>query len=111
MDRGTDATKVLTGQILKIKLGIVGVVNRSYEDIKNNVSIQASMNNETLFLLEKYPKIASRNGIPYLRTLLQKVLLEHIKMCLPPLQVSEIIAIHTHFYDDFAVIFYIRRHV
>lgn len=92
MDRGTDATDVLTGKKLKVKLGIIGVVNRSYDDIKNNVSIETSIKNEAIFLLEKYPTIASRNGVPFLKDRLQRLLMEHIKKSLPPLQVSGIIS-------------------
>ena len=33
MDRGTDAYDVLCGRIIPVKLGIIGVVNRSQEDI------------------------------------------------------------------------------
>jgi dynamin 1-like protein len=33
MDRGTDAYDVLCGRIVPVKLGIIGVVNRSQEDI------------------------------------------------------------------------------
>lgn len=29
MDAGTDATDVLTGRVIPVKLGLVGVVNRS----------------------------------------------------------------------------------
>jgi len=36
MDRGTDAYDVLCGRIIPVKLGIIGVVNRSQEDIKTN---------------------------------------------------------------------------
>lgn len=88
MDRGTDATNVLTGQRLKVKLGLIGVVNRSYDDIKNDVSIEESIENEAMFLIDNYPTIASQNGIPYLKTRLQKLLMEHIKKNLPPLQVN-----------------------
>lgn len=34
MDRGTDAYDVLCGRIIPIRLGIIGVVNRSQEDIQ-----------------------------------------------------------------------------
>ena len=35
MDHGTDAMDVLLGRIIPVKLGIVGVVNRSQADINN----------------------------------------------------------------------------
>lgn len=96
MDRGTDASNALTGKTLAVKLGIIGVVNRSYDDIKNNVSIEASIRNEAIFLLDKYPTIATQNGIPFLKTRLQKLLMEHIKKCLPPLQASIFILLYKH---------------
>lgn len=35
MDHGTDAYDVLCGRIIPVKLGIIGVINRSQMDIKN----------------------------------------------------------------------------
>ena len=34
MDRGTDAYDVLCGRVVPVKLGIIGVINRSQEDIQ-----------------------------------------------------------------------------
>lgn len=35
MDHGTDAVDVLLGRVIPVKLGIIGVVNRSQQDIIN----------------------------------------------------------------------------
>lgn len=35
MDAGTDAMEVLCGRVIPVKLGIIGVVNRSQADINN----------------------------------------------------------------------------
>jgi dynamin 1-like protein len=35
MDHGTDAVDVLCGRVIPVKLGIIGVVNRSQADINN----------------------------------------------------------------------------
>jgi dynamin 1-like protein len=35
MDHGTDAYDVLCGRVIPVKLGILGVINRSQLDIKN----------------------------------------------------------------------------
>ena len=35
MDHGTDAYDVLCGRVIPVKLGIIGVINRSQLDIKN----------------------------------------------------------------------------
>lgn len=36
MDAGTDAMDVLCGRVIPVKLGIIGVVNRSQQDIIDN---------------------------------------------------------------------------
>jgi len=33
---GTDAIDVLCGRVIPVKLGIIGLVNRSQKDIQNN---------------------------------------------------------------------------
>ena len=52
MDRGTDAYDVLCGRIIPIKLGIIGVVNRSQEDIqKKKVRLSDhSFSSTTIFI-------------------------------------------------------------
>jgi len=40
MDRGTDALNILEGKTIKLKLGMIGVVNRSQQDILDNKSIE-----------------------------------------------------------------------
>lgn len=53
MDRGTDAYDVLCGRIIPVKLGIIGVVNRSQEDIHKKKVCYYFFNNikSNLFLL------------------------------------------------------------
>ena len=40
MDKGTNARKSLLGQEISLKLGFVGVKNRSQEDINNKKKVQ-----------------------------------------------------------------------
>lgn len=87
MNAGTDATDVLTGQIIKVKLGIVGVVNRSHDDTIKGVSIADNIKKEAKFLIDNYPDIAVHHGIPHLKDRLQRMLMEHIVNTLPLLQV------------------------
>lgn len=35
MDRGTNAIEMLTGKVVDVKLGMIGVVNRSQQDIQD----------------------------------------------------------------------------
>lgn len=94
MDHGTDATDVLTGQIIKVKLGIVGVVNRSHHNTMKGMSIEDSIQFEAKFLFDNYPAIASHNGIPNLKVRLQRLLMDHIVNTLPLLQVNLIFSLY-----------------
>uniref|UniRef100_A0A914QI53 Dynamin-type G domain-containing protein n=1 Tax=Panagrolaimus davidi TaxID=227884 RepID=A0A914QI53_9BILA len=86
MDRGTDALKVLMGQVIDVKLGIIGVVNRAQADIDANKSVHDCLNDEKAFLKKIYPSIASKNGIQYLAKKLNKLLILHIRETLPDLK-------------------------
>lgn len=88
MDAGTDAVDVLCGRVVPVKLGIIGVVNRSQLDIQNCKSIEDALKDEQAFLQRKYPTLASRNGTPYLTKTLNRLLMHHIRDCLPELKVS-----------------------
>ena len=46
MDPGTDAADVLNNQVIPLKLGYVGVVNRGQRDINNKVSETSTNWNE-----------------------------------------------------------------
>ncbi|KAI4466153.1 dynamin [Holotrichia oblita] len=86
MDAGTDAIDILCGRVIPVKLGIIGVVNRSQQDILNNKSIKDSLKDEATYLQTKYPTLATRNGTPYLAKTLNRLLMHHIRDCLPDLK-------------------------
>ncbi|CAG9839140.1 unnamed protein product [Diabrotica balteata] len=86
MDAGTDAIDILCGRVIPVKLGIIGVVNRSQQDIMNNKSIKDSLKDEATYLQSKYPTLAGRNGTPYLAKTLNRLLMHHIRDCLPDLK-------------------------
>nr|CAG4640660.1 EOG090X01UE [Eulimnadia texana] len=86
MDAGTDAIDVLCGRVIPVKLGIIGVVNRSQQDILNNKTIEEALKDEATFLQRKYPTLANRNGTPYLAKTLNRLLMHHIRDCLPELK-------------------------
>ncbi|XP_065178115.1 dynamin-1-like protein [Sycon ciliatum] len=86
MDAGTDALDVLTGRVIPNKLGIIGVVNRSQLDIKNRKGIKEATQAEALFFQRRYPGLAARNGVGYLAQSLNKLLMHHIRQCLPELR-------------------------
>uniref|UniRef100_A0A994J402 Dynamin-1-like protein n=1 Tax=Homo sapiens TaxID=9606 RepID=A0A994J402_HUMAN len=86
MDAGTDAMDVLMGRVIPVKLGIIGVVNRSQLDINNKKSVTDSIRDEYAFLQKKYPSLANRNGTKYLARTLNRLLMHHIRDCLPELK-------------------------
>ncbi|XP_025190906.1 dynamin-1-like protein [Melanaphis sacchari] len=86
MDAGTDAVDILCGRVIPVKLGIIGVVNRSQQDINDKKSISDALKDESTFLQRKYPSLANRNGTPYLTKTLNRLLMHHIRDCLPNLK-------------------------
>lgn len=86
MDAGTDAIDILCGRVIPVKLGIIGVVNRSQQDIIDNKGIENQLKDEAAFLQRKYPTLATRNGTPYLAKTLNRLLMHHIRDCLPDLK-------------------------
>ncbi|XP_029615176.1 dynamin-1-like protein isoform X1 [Salmo trutta] len=86
MDAGTDAMDVLMGRVIPVKLGLIGVVNRSQLDINNKKSVADAIRDEYAFLQKKYPSLASRNGTKYLARTLNRLLMHHIRDCLPELK-------------------------
>ncbi|TGZ59746.1 hypothetical protein CRM22_008921 [Opisthorchis felineus] len=86
MDQGTDAHDLLLGRVVPVKLGIIGVVNRSQADINSGKTIEEALQNEASFLQRRYPSLASRNGTPCLARTLNRLLMHHIRDCLPELK-------------------------
>ncbi|XP_065091234.1 dynamin-1-like protein [Ochlerotatus camptorhynchus] len=86
MDAGTDAIDILCGRLIPVKLGIIGVVNRSQQDINDKKMIEEQLRDEAAYLQRKYPTLATRNGTPYLAKTLNRLLMHHIRDCLPELK-------------------------
>ncbi|XP_050088671.1 dynamin-1-like protein [Anopheles aquasalis] len=86
MDAGTDAIDILCGRVIPVKLGIIGVMNRSQQDINDKKAIEDQLRDEAAYLQRKYPTLATRNGTPYLAKTLNRLLMHHIRDCLPDLK-------------------------
>ncbi|XP_039989892.1 dynamin-1-like protein isoform X2 [Xiphias gladius] len=86
MDAGTDAMDILMGRVIPVKLGIIGVVNRSQLDINQKKLVGDAIRDEYAFLQRKYPSLANRNGTKYLARTLNRLLMHHIRDCLPELK-------------------------
>ncbi|XP_076948522.1 dynamin-related protein 3B-like [Bidens hawaiensis] len=88
MDRGTDACGFLMGKVIPLRLGYVGVVNRSQEDILLNRSIKDALVAEEKFFQSRpvYKELADYCGVPQLAKKLNQILVQHIKKVLPGLK-------------------------
>lgn len=88
MDTGTNALDVLTGKSFPLKLGFIGVVNRSQQDITTSKSMQDAIQSEQLFFQSHpaYRSISQRCGSVYLSKQLHQILVNHIRDKLPDLR-------------------------
>ncbi|KAG9132548.1 hypothetical protein Leryth_008473 [Lithospermum erythrorhizon] len=90
MDRGTDARKFLLGKVIPLRLGYVGVVNRSQEDIIKNRSIKDALIAEEEFFYSRpvYRDLSDHCGVPQLAKKLNQIFIfvQHIKKVLPGLK-------------------------
>ncbi|KAL0905225.1 hypothetical protein M5K25_027414 [Dendrobium thyrsiflorum] len=88
MDRGTDARNFLLGNVIPLRLGYVGVVNRSQQDINLNRSIKDALANEEMFFRRQpvYHGLSHCCGIPKLAKKLNQILVQHIRAVLPALK-------------------------
>ncbi|KAF4386276.1 hypothetical protein G4B88_003493 [Cannabis sativa] len=88
MDRGTNARNFLLGKVIPLRLGYIGVINRSQEDINKNRSIADALSREETFFRDHpvYSGLPSSCGIPQLSRKLNQILEQHIRMALPSLK-------------------------
>ncbi|KAI6130208.1 dynamin protein dnm1 [Pisolithus thermaeus] len=88
MDAGTNALDILTGRVYPLKLGFIGVVNRSQQDIITDKSMKDALEAEAEFFRNHlaYRNIAHKNGTKYLARTLNQVLMSHIRDKLPDMK-------------------------
>ncbi|XP_055296155.1 dynamin-like isoform X2 [Sitodiplosis mosellana] len=88
MDEGTNARKILENELLPLRRGYIGVVNRSQKHINEKKDIMAALKAERNFFMghKDYRRFADRMGTPYLQRVLNQQLTEHIRDKLPSLQ-------------------------
>jgi dynamin 1-like protein len=75
MDAGTHALDILTGRVYPLKLGFIGVVNRSQRDIDADKNMSDALESEAEFFKNhmQYRNIAQKNGTKYLAKTLNLV--------------------------------------
>ncbi|RYP78284.1 hypothetical protein DL769_003220 [Monosporascus sp. CRB-8-3] len=88
MDHGTNALDILSGRVYPLKLGFIGVVNRSQQDIQGNRPMEEALKAESEFFRHHpaYRNIASRCGTQYLAKTLNQTLMSHIRERLPDIK-------------------------
>jgi dynamin 1-like protein len=88
MDHGTNALDILSGRVYPLKLGFIGVVNRSQQDIQGNKSLAEALKSETDFFKHHpaYRNMASRTGTQFLAKSLNSTLMNHIRERLPDIK-------------------------
>ncbi|CAL6339733.1 unnamed protein product [Bathycoccus prasinos] len=90
MDRGTDARAYLKNEVVPLKLGYIGVVNRCQADIAGKVSMEKARNAEGDFFQSRkeYAEIIGRCGMKALGNTVSRLLSEHVARLLPDLHRS-----------------------
>lgn len=88
MDHGTNALDILSGRVYPLKLGFVGVVNRSQQDIQGQKPLSEALQTERDFFRHHpaYRNIANRCGTQYLAKTLNSTLMSHIRERLPDIK-------------------------
>ncbi|KAK0729420.1 Dynamin central region-domain-containing protein [Apiosordaria backusii] len=88
MDHGTNALDILSGRVYPLKLGWIGVVNRSQQDIQGNKPMEEALKSESEFFRHHpaYRNIATRCGTQFLARTLNTTLMAHIRDRLPDIK-------------------------
>ncbi|KAK5451628.1 Dynamin-related GTPase protein [Exophiala xenobiotica] len=88
MDHGTNALDILSGRVYPLKLGFIGVVNRSQQDIQTNKPMSEALRSEAEFFRHHpaYRNMATRCGTQYLAKTLNTTLMSHIRDRLPDIK-------------------------
>ena len=86
MDQGTNAKRMIEGKDVALRLGFIGIKNRSQQDIIDRIPVQAAIEKEKLYFgtHEVYSTMPQNSmGCGSLIKKLTKILFTHIKHNLP----------------------------
>jgi dynamin 1-like protein len=87
MDRGTDAVACIRGEVVPLRLGYIGVVNRCQQDIAQRRSIREARASEAEFFRHHpaYAEVIDKCGTEALGWSVSRILADHIAELLPAL--------------------------
>lgn len=88
MDHGTNAMDILSGRVYPLKLGFIGIVNRSQQDIQGGKQLSDALQAERDFFRHHpaYRNMANRCGTQFLAKSLNQTLMAHIRDRLPDIK-------------------------
>ena len=88
MDRGTDAFATLNGELVELKLGFIGVINKSQSELNTKVPFDLVRRREQTYFRNHpaYSTFANNMGISVLTHRLHEILLTKIKNTLPGIE-------------------------
>ena len=88
MDHGTNAMDILSGRVYPLKLGFIGIVNRSQADIQSGRPLADALQAERDFFKHHpaYRNMANRCGTQFLAKSLNQTLMAHIRDRLPDIK-------------------------
>ncbi|KAF1940263.1 dynamin-1 [Clathrospora elynae] len=88
MDHGTNAMDILSGRVYPLKLGFIGIVNRSQHDIQGGKPLSDALQAERDFFRHHpaYRNMANRCGTQLLAKSLNQTLMAHIRDRLPDIK-------------------------
>lgn len=88
MDHGTNAMDILSGRVYPLKLGFIGMINRSQQDIQSGKSLSDALHAEAEFFHHHpaYRNMANRCGTHFLAKTLNTTLMTHIRDRLPDIK-------------------------
>nr|6FGZ_A Chain A, Dynamin [Cyanidioschyzon merolae] len=88
MDKGTDAMEMLTGKVIPLKLGYIGVICRGPADLRAGKSIQQAREDEIRFFRSHpvYRRLLPQLGTNTLARTLSTLLMKHIRDTLPSIR-------------------------
>lgn len=86
MDKGTNAKRMIEGKDVALRLGFIGIKNRSQQDIIDRITVKAAQDKEQLYF-NTHPVYSTMPqnllGIANLTGKLTRILFTHIKHSLP----------------------------
>ena len=88
MDHGTNAMDILSGRVYPLKLGFIGIVNRSQQDIQSGKPLSDALQAERDFFKHHpaYRNMGNRCGTQFLAKSLNQTLMAHIRDRLPDIK-------------------------